>query len=124
MTEEDFIGLQEALSELPYEITVMSRSGEVVAEIPQESFPLMWQDTAEILLSPALDGQFLLGEDAQYLLIRNEEEVYGEAVTFFYNITDAVMIWMRRRRLPPLAIPAPRIPRRSGRTMLGSCPWR
>ena len=93
MTEEDFIGLQEALSELPYEITVMSRSGEVVAEIPQESFPLMWQDTAEILLSPALDGQFLLGEDAQYLLIRNEEEVYGEAVTFFYNITDAVMIY-------------------------------
>lgn len=53
----------------------------------------MWQDTAEILLSPALDGQFLLGEDAQYLLIRNEEEVYGEAVTFFYNITDAVMIY-------------------------------
>ncbi|MFQ9798661.1 MAG: hypothetical protein ACLR23_06640 [Clostridia bacterium] len=53
----------------------------------------MWQGTAEILLSPALDGQFFRGDDAQYLLIRNEEEVYGEDVTFFYNITDHVMIY-------------------------------
>lgn len=93
MTEEDFAGMQAALSELPYQITIMSRSGEVLAEISQESFPLMWQDTAEILLSPALDGQFFRGDDAQYLLIRNEEEVYGEDVTFFYNISEHVMIY-------------------------------
>ena len=93
MTSEDFEGTQAALGELPYAITIMSRSGEVLAAISQESFPLMWQGTAEILLSPALDGQFFRGDDAQYLLIRNEEEVYGEDVTFFYNITDHVMIY-------------------------------